>query len=209
MSHCDQLTAIGDIVVNNADYPALNRVSRWCALAGLLLAMTLIGHSSAQASSNSSSSETGIEIGILTFLGVDVQVYHRPIGSSLQFGYKYLKTTEVFGFSGTDIDETTTTKTGPFVRYLLNPNQDSTLYLGISLLKHTESVKCLLIVDQDEASDTSPYFGGGMMGWRNKSIYYNIGLYVSPTASLSTQTSCGSTESEALFDVNFNLGLVF
>ena len=51
MSHCDQLTAIGDIVVNNADYPALNRVSRWCALAGLLLAMTLIGHSSAQASS--------------------------------------------------------------------------------------------------------------------------------------------------------------
>ncbi len=99
--------------------------------------------------------------------------------------------------------------TGPFVRYLLNPNRNKTWYLGASMLKHSEEVTCLTAPGTDMDSDTSPYFGGGVMGKRDRLIYYNIGLLLSPTAELSTLAGGCAMEQEGGVDLNAHIGFVF
>jgi len=156
-------------------------------------------------------SEMGIEIGMFTFWGSDFQLYYRSNKSPWLIGYKSAKWTESSYLFGSKSKETTYTVTGPFIRYLFSTEADKTWYLGASMLKESMEVNCLTIglVDSDKDSSTSPYIGGGKMGRRGKSLYYNIGFLLSPGASLSTQTTGCMTKLDGLVDVNFAIGFVF
>ena len=154
-------------------------------------------------------SQIGLEIGALSFSGTDVQIYYRRNESPWLIGYKYAKWTETFEFFGIQTDTSKISMTGPFVRYLLNPNQDKTWYLGASMLNHSEEVTCLTVPGTDQDSDTSLYFGGGVMGWRDRGIYYNVGLLLSPMAEQSTEAGGCLTEQEGGIDLNVHIGFVF
>jgi hypothetical protein len=159
----------------------------------------------------SARSEMGIEIGMFTFLGTDFQLYYRSNESPWLIGFKSAKWTESSYLFGNKSSETTYTVAGPFIRYLFSTEADKTWYLGASMLKESMEVNCLTIglVDSDKDSSTSPYIGGGKMGRRGKSLYYNIGFLLSPWASLSTQTAGCMDKLDGLVDVNFAIGFVF
>ncbi len=160
-------------------------------------------------SSASIRSQLGLEIGALSFSGADIQIYYRKNESPWLVGYKYAKWTETFEFFGIETDTTKTTMAGPFVRYLLKPYQNKTWYLGASMLKHSVELTCLTVPGTDKDSDTSPYFGAGVMGKRDRSVYYNIGLLLSPTAELSTLAGGCAMEQEGGVDLNAHIGIVF
>ena len=159
-------------------------------------------------------SEIGIELGIFTLLGADFQLYYRLSESPWLYGYKYAKWTEENPSGITVPYETTTTITGPFVRYLFNPRAEQTWYLGASLLRRSQEVTCQefdYLVNSDKDTNTGLYIGGGIMGWRTKSIYYNIGLLTSLGSSVksSLDTGCVSEEGSGESDVNAAFGFVF
>ena len=156
-------------------------------------------------------SEMGVEVGMLTFWGSDFQLYYQSNESPWLIGFKSAKWTESSYLFGSKSKDTTYTVTGPFMRYLFSPKADKTWYLGASMLKESMEVNCLTIglVDSDKDSSTSSYIGGGKMGRRGKSLYYNIGFLLSPWASLSTQTAGCMDKLDGLVDVNFAIGFVF
>ena len=159
-------------------------------------------------------SEIGLELGIFTLLGADFQLYYRLSESPWLFGYKYAKWTEDNPCGICVPYETTTTITGPFTRYLFSPKAEQTWYLGASLLNRSQEVTCQVynyLVNSDKDTNTGLYVGGGKMGWRTKSIYYNIGLLTTLGSSIksSINTGCVSEEGSGEFDVNVAFGFVF
>jgi len=153
--------------------------------------------------------EFGIEIGAFIFLGSDFQVFYRPKDSQWVFGYRRLETEEdffdeaAFGFAGDDSDTETLSKSGPFLRYLFDPERPDTYYLSGALFKSTQKIECGAATDEDSAN--SIYLGGGFMGRRDQTIGYNFGILIAPGETLETNTPLCSIESEGGFDINLSL----
>lgn len=144
------------------------------------------------------------ELGVFTLLGADFQLGYRLADSPWLFGFKYAKWKEK-GFYFI-VDETTTTISGPVLRYLMNPDSRETFYLAASLLHRSVEVECLNLVDSDKQSSTGLYIGGGFTRPYGRQAYYNIGFLFKPGGGISTNTSCSSTEESGEVDINLSFG---
>jgi len=193
---------------NNKAIELADHSKRLAGIAEILGKSSKSSQSSKSVSStpNSDQSEIGIEIGVFTFLGADAHLYYRSNESPWLIGYRYADWTEKDYNLGTY--ETKHTKKGPFVRYLFSPEADKSWYLAASFLNITEEITCFQTGDIDMDSGSGPYFGGGLMGWRGKSIYYTIGMMLG-TESLSWELDCVSGVDEGDFDINVSFGFVF
>jgi hypothetical protein len=152
--------------------------------------------------------EIGAAIGVFTFSdGLDLQVNYRPERSPWQLGYRFVRSTEGFEFAGRNLTETTTTLTGPLVNYLFRPEGRGSWYVGVALLHWTQEEKSVRTGTRDKASTFAPFFGGGYRRRLSGSLYYNVGIYLSP-AELATQTA-DSTEESTGADIQVQLGILF
>ncbi|MEM7565377.1 MAG: hypothetical protein AAF353_20430 [Pseudomonadota bacterium] len=153
------------------------------------------------------------EVGALILLGTDIQLYYRREGNPLILGYRYLETEDdfvdeaAFGFPSDNSDKEFITRTGPFFRYLVSPNQRESYYFSAALFKTTEKVECGAFTDEDSA--TSPYIGGGYMGWLDQSVSYNIGFLFAPGEKLEVNAGGCESESSGNFDLSLGLALNF
>lgn len=161
--------------------------------------------------------ETGnLRIGIGVFVlaqgGTDIQITYRLPQSHYQFGYKHVRWTDTFHdpFTGRALTDTTQSMNGPILNYLFQPEADHSFYAGISLLNWSRTEKALLIsTPSGSASTTDLYFGGGYTGSIGDFGYFNLGMYLSPSAKLYTQTAVSSEESSGGFDTQLQIGLAF
>lgn len=175
---------------------------------GLLYVLLLIPAFQA----NAQELQVGVGVFALAKNGVDIQVAYRQPHSHYQFGYKHVQWTDVFHdpFTGRALTETTQSLSGPLVNYLLHPESDGTYYFGISLLKWSRTEKALLITTPPGSGATTDfYFGGGYTKHLGQFGYYNLGMYLSPTAKLYTQTAVSSEDSSGGFDIQIQVGLAF
>jgi len=145
-------------------------------------------------------SEIGIGIGVLIFLGPDFRIFYRQTDSPWVFGIRYLDIEDDFvnesavGLPGDESDREYTKRAGIYFDYLFTTQADAgSLYLTGALYKTTKTLECLSESDSDSA--TGPYFGGGYRGSFGEHFGYNIGLLFSPFAKLEATTTDCSSES--------------
>lgn len=163
------------------------------------------------------SAETGnLRIGVGIFAlaqdGADIQITYRLPQSHYQLGYKYVRWTDTFHdpFTGRALTDTTQYMNGPILNYLFQPESDHSFYAGISLLNWSRTEKALLIsTPSGSASTTDLYLGGGYTGSIGDFGYFNLGMYLSPSAGLNTQTAVSSEESSGGFDIQIQAGFAF
>ncbi|MDD5058526.1 MAG: hypothetical protein PHQ60_11700 [Sideroxydans sp.] len=174
----------------------------------LIATMLLLHNSLAQAE--------GLQVGVGVFAlaqdGADFQINYRAPQSHYQFGFQYIRWTDVFHdpFSGNAHSSTTNTLAGPQLVYLFHPAADSSFYAGASLLKWTRTETPLLVAAaSDTQSRADLYFGGGFTGLLGKNIYYNLGMFIAPNANLTTQTAISSEESSGNFSIQIQAGMAF
>lgn len=154
-------------------------------------------------------------VGIGIFMlggGADFQVYYQPPQTHYQLGYKYTRWSDEFQdpYSGTYLTSTTESLSGPVFNYLFHPESKGSFYLGISLLTWSRTETALAIsTPPDSQSTTNVYFGGGYTRAIGSFGYYNLGIYVSPTAQLNTQTAISSEQSKGNIDMQLQIGLAF
>jgi hypothetical protein len=158
----------------------------------------------------------GVQLGIGPFAlardGADVFIAYQPEGSRYRIGASYKRWTDIFRdpFAGWDHSKTTETKTGLLIDYLFQPETDDSFFVGGGLLKWTRTETPLLITAPSGTNSTlDPYFGGGYTGKLGKYGFYNLGMYLSPTARLQTQTTISSEESSGGFDIQLQIGVRF
>ena len=143
--------------------------------------------------------EFGIEVGALTFVGVDLHLFYRIPGSPWMVGYRYLDYEDDFiSFDGDNTDREKLSLSGPFLRYLFSSGRRESWYLAGGFYQATQKIECLDLSDEDSAS--GPFFGAGKMGRRDTVLSYNIGIMVSPGMSLATDTGVCSSESDGSID---------
>lgn len=164
--------------------------------------------SSAMSREISPPGEFGIEVGMLTFVGVDLHLFYRLTGSPWMIGYRYLDYEDDFiAYDFDNTDKENLTLQGPFVRYLFSPERTQSWYLAGALYRATQQIECFGLGDEDNAS--GPFFGGGFMGRRDSVLSYNIGLMFSPAISLETDTGDCSSQSDGSVDAILSMMFVF
>jgi hypothetical protein len=153
--------------------------------------------------------EFSAAVGVFTLAekGLDLHLSYRPENSHWQYGLRYVRFTEGFDYGGAELTNTTTTKAGATVNYLFRPESRATWYLGVSLLKWTQTERSTRTGTSGKDSTTAPFFGGGYRGSIGNSAYYNLGLFLSP-AKLVTRTADSAEESTGA-DVQLQLGIAF
>lgn len=154
----------------------------------------------------------GVGVFALAKDGADFQVSFRLPENPYQIGYQYVRWTDVFHdpFTNRALTETTQSMEGPILNYMFQPKADRSFYAGVSLLNWSRTEKALLIsTPSGSASTTDLYFGGGYTGSIGDFGYFNLGMYLSPSAKLNTQTTVSSEESSGGFDIQLQAGLAF
>ncbi|MCP4982422.1 MAG: hypothetical protein GY935_18235 [Gammaproteobacteria bacterium] len=153
-------------------------------------------------------SEIGIELGLFTFYGTDFQITYRVKETPWLMGYRYAKWEETiggeYGFSDNELEHEVS---GFLVRYLFKPEAYGTWYLGASYLKKFRKLTCENTGDSASDSITSPFFGGGFMGWRDRPIHYNIGILLSSGSLINEADGCSKRTTPT--DINFGIGITF
>lgn len=168
------------------------------------------GENSMQNGTESRAGVIGVELGVFTFLGLDIQGYYRPPDSPWLVGFRYLDYEDDFIFDeldGDGSDKETQTMSGPFLRYLVNPDRNESYYLSAALYRVEQTIECAFGSDSDVA--TGLFLGGGLTGNLDGGLYYNIGIMAAPGLSIETETPDCSSETDGGIDVNASLGLVF
>lgn len=143
-------------------------------------------------------------------------VNYRPSQSHFQVGYKYEQWTVNLMDNATHVrtTEITHVRHGPILIFLSDIETDSSLYFGAELLQWKGQERVLSPGGTSEgASATDIYFGGGKTGHVGEGVYYNFGLFLSPTAEnltpamKNTESTDGS--SGGSFDLHLQLGMYF
>jgi len=164
--------------------------------------------SAAAGGEKSTPGEFGIEVGALTFVGVDLHLFYRINDSPWMVGYRYLDYEDDFiSIDADNTDRENLTLSGPFARYLFSPGRSKSWYLAGGLYRATQKIECSGVSDED--SDSGPFFGAGMMGRRDTVLSYNIGLMVSPSISLQTDTGECSSEADGGIDGVLSMMFIF
>lgn len=158
--------------------------------------------------------ETGIEIGVLIFLGADIRFFYRQSDSPWVFGFRYLNIEDDFvnesavGFPNDESDKLYTKRVGLYTDYLFNNRADTgSFYASGAIYQTTKKLKCFSETDSDSA--TSLYFGGGYQGTFGNQIGYKIGVLMSPFVNLDQYTTYCSNEEGGDFDLDVSLTIKF
>jgi hypothetical protein len=169
----------------------------------------VVAASLALAASTAQAGEARLAAGffLLADDGIDFHASYRAEQSHWQWGLRFVRYTEEYGFDGTAVSRTTTTKVGPTVSYLFRPDERGSWYLGASLLDWRQKEKSQRTGTVDEDSGVAPFFGGGYTGRLGAHGFYNLGLFLSP-AKRSTQTADSAEEGTGA-DVQLQIGLAF
>lgn len=157
-----------------------------------------------------------LQVGIGAFAlardGADVLLTYQPEGSHYRIGATYKRWSDIFHdpFTGRQHSQTTETKAGLLVDYLFNPETDGSFFVGGGLMDWKRTETPLLVTAPSGTNATiDPYLGGGYTGKLGEYGFYNLGMYLSPTAHLNTQTAISSEESSGGFDIQLQIGLIF
>ena len=158
--------------------------------------------------------ETGMEIGVLIFLGADFRLFYREYDSPWVFGMRYLNIKDDFinesaaGFPNDESDKQYTKRAGIYLDYLfINRANAGSYYLSGALYQTTKKIECDSESDSDSA--TSLYFGGGYQGSFGSQFGYKIGVLLSPFVSLEHNTTICSSEESGDFDLDVSLTFKF
>lgn len=158
-------------------------------------------------------SETGVEIGALFLIGVDLRIFYRKMGSPWLYGFRYLDIKDDFinesyaGLPNDESDKEYTNRVGFYFNYLFNHSYDKSFYLGGAIYNSMNKIECASESDSD--STLGIYFGGGYRGRLGKSLGYKLGMLLSPFVSHDLNTSICSSESDMDIDVNASLVFTF
>ncbi len=177
------------------------------ALAALLLMST-----SAHAEEYAAEFEIGIGVFALAKNGSDLRVSFRLPQSPYRIGFRKVGWTDTFHdpFTGRALTNTHNSMNGPFVEYLFRPEENSSFYAGLALLNWSRTEEALLVnTPAGSASTTNLYFGGGYLKRFASHGFFNLGMYLGPSAKLNTQTTVSSEQSSGGFDTVVQIGLVF
>ncbi|WP_257311853.1 hypothetical protein [Geothrix fuzhouensis] len=153
----------------------------------------------------------GIGVFLLADQGQDFQISFRPASSAWQFGYRHVQWRDHFNdpFTGRRLTETTETRSGPLVAYLLRPGSPGTWYLGGAVFRWSKREASLVTGEVSRAATTAPFLGGGYTRTLGRHAYFNLGLYLSPGAKVSTKTSVSSEDDSGAFDIQIQIGARF
>lgn len=155
-------------------------------------------------------SEIGIGIGALIFIGADFRIFYRKSDSPWVIGIRYLDIEDDFmneseaGLPDEGSDKAYTKRFGIYFDYLFNSEANAgSFYLSGALYRTTKTIKCYDESDSDSA--TSPFFGGGYRGSFGDHFGYNIGLLLSPFSNFELTTSTCSSKESGDFDLTADL----
>ena len=158
--------------------------------------------------------ETGVEIGVLMFLGTDFRLFYRESDSPWVFGFRYLDIKDDFvneaavGLPNDESDKQYTKRVGIYLEHLFYPGAEAqSAYLSGALYKTTIKIECYSESDNDSA--TSLYFGGGYRGSFGRKFGYKIGLMISPFVNLEQETTYCSQEGDGDIDLDVSLTFKF
>jgi len=149
--------------------------------------------------------EFGLELGILTFYGTDIHITYRQKQSPWLFAFRYANWTEPPSLYHGKIENEVA---GLHTRYLFEPDADSSWFLAAAWLEQNRKLTCEITGDSDTDSATGLYLGGGYTGWRNKALYYNWQLLLSPSDELIMEAD-GCSERITATDTTFSIGINF
>jgi len=160
------------------------------------------------------SNETGVEIGILIFLGPDIRLFYHQHDTPWVFGFRYLDIKDDFinetavGFTNDESDKLYTKTVGIYTDYIFNNRADTgSFYASGALYQTTKKLKCYAETDSDSA--TSLYVGGGYQRSFRNQFGYKIGVLFSPFVNLEQSTAVCSNEEGGDFDLDVGLTYKF
>lgn len=161
-----------------------------------------------------SADEFGAALGIFNLArqGADIQLNYRGEQSHWLYSLRHLQYEDLFvdPYSGNEHSKTRESLIGPGVSYLFRNESRHSAYIGISLLKWTRTETPILVAAPSmTASRWDPYFGGGYRGRFGSMGYYNAGIFLAPTAKMTTQTAISSEEQSGNFDIQLQIGLAW
>lgn len=153
----------------------------------------------------------GAGVFLLADQGQDFQIGFRPTADHWQVGYRRVQWRDHFNdpFTGRRLTETTETRTGPLVDYLFSPHSPGSWYLGGAVFRWSKREESLVTGEVDRVATTAPFIGGGYIRTLGRHAYFNLGLYLSPVAKVSTKTSVSSEDDSGAFDIQIQLGARF
>jgi len=167
---------------------------------------------------SASADEVDVALGAINLAsqGVDIQLNSRADNSHWQYSLRYMQYEDLFvdPYSGNAHSKTKDSLLGPGVNYLFRNESRHSAYIGISLLKWTRTETPILVTGPPNmtamtASRWDPYFGGGFQGRFASHGYYNTGIFLAPTAKMSTRTAISSEEQTGNFDIQLEIGLAW
>ena len=143
--------------------------------------------------------------------GFDIQVNYRPNMHPWMYGFRFRTGTDVYkdSYTGATLTETTETVIGPVAYYRLEPGDQVTVYVGVSLLYWAQEEVAPGTGERSTDAIIAPFFGGGYMGRFSKHGFFNAGVFVNPFTRVKTHTSVGTTVSSGDLDLQLQLGLSF
>jgi len=158
--------------------------------------------------------EVDLALGIFNLArrGADIQLNLRPDKSHWQYFLRYVQFEDLFvdPYSGNQHSKTWNSLFGPGINYLFQKGSRQSFYAGIALLEWTRTETPILVSSPSmTASRWDPYFGGGYQGRFGSSGYFNVGMFIAPTASLHTQTAISSEDQSGNFDVQLQIGFAW
>ncbi|HEX4845918.1 MAG TPA: hypothetical protein VFV26_06825 [Geothrix sp.] len=153
----------------------------------------------------------GVGVFLFADRGLDFQLAYRPAHSHWQFGYRHVQWMDTFNdpFTGRALTETTESKSGPLVTYLFRPESPGSWYLGGAVYRWSKREKSLITGEVGRDATTAPFIGGGYTRTLGRHAYFNLGLYLSPGAQVSTRTSVSSEDDSGGFDIQIQMGVRF
>ena len=144
--------------------------------------------------------------------GSDIQLNYRAEWSHWLYSLRYMQFEDLFidPYSGHEHSKTWNSLIGPGVNYLFSNESWHSAYIGISLLNWVRTETPILVpAPSMTASRWDPYFGGGYRGRFGSNGYYNTGIFIAPTAKMTTQTVISSEEQSGNFDIQLQAGLAW
>ena len=162
---------------------------------------------------NTNTSETGIHIGVLTFIGTDLRIYHREPNSRLLLGIRYINFEEDFineaivGLPNEPSDRMRTSRTGVYTDYLLNDDYYNSFFASIAILQTAKELECNY--ETSASSATGLYFGGGYRGNFSNHFGYTIGMLISPFVNIDMRTATCESNDDGDFDLHFGITYKF
>lgn len=157
--------------------------------------------------------QAGIEVGVLTILGIDLRLFFREAESPWIYGLRYLDIEDDFvneaavDLPNDESDRSYTVRSGLFANYLFHPLEEKSFFLSGALYSTTLKIECNS--QSDSSSFVSIYLGGGFQRQWKSGFGYRVGVLLSPFVTTKLETPECSSESNGDIDLDVSLTYIF